>query len=224
MTDRKNAGFTLIELLIVVAIIAVIAGIAIPNLLSARASANEKSVIALLRTIVTAQQQARTNSLIDLNNNGTGEAATLEELAGTQTVRGSLTALTPPCLSVTVGNPDADGHVLSNGYYICLYLPDATGQGLSSTPANLPQVNALMAESYWSVVAWPRSDAAQSNATYFTNPTGDILITREGNYVGKANQPQPGCALLGVPATHVNSVRNAANNTGADGNNWRVVP
>src|SRR5271167_457159 len=51
--DQKN-GFTLIELLIVVAIILIIAGIAIPNLLRARIQANEASGVANLRTITTA--------------------------------------------------------------------------------------------------------------------------------------------------------------------------
>ncbi len=53
-TPRRN-GFTLIELLLVIAIIAIIAAIAIPGLMRARASANEGSAIASVRTISSAQ-------------------------------------------------------------------------------------------------------------------------------------------------------------------------
>ena len=48
---RKQNGFSLIELLIVVVVIAIIAAIAIPNLLVARKSANEGSAVASLRTL-----------------------------------------------------------------------------------------------------------------------------------------------------------------------------
>ncbi|MBI4238083.1 MAG: prepilin-type N-terminal cleavage/methylation domain-containing protein [Deltaproteobacteria bacterium] len=48
-------GFTLIELMIVVALIAIISAIAIPNLLRARIAANEGSAIGSMRSIVTAQ-------------------------------------------------------------------------------------------------------------------------------------------------------------------------
>ena len=46
-------GFSLIELLIVVAIILIIAGVAIPNLLRSKMAANEASAVASLRTINT---------------------------------------------------------------------------------------------------------------------------------------------------------------------------
>ena len=50
-------GFTLIELMIVVAIIAVIAAIAIPNLVASRIASNETAAVAALRTYLGAQNQ-----------------------------------------------------------------------------------------------------------------------------------------------------------------------
>jgi prepilin-type N-terminal cleavage/methylation domain-containing protein len=59
-------AFTLIELMIVVAIIAVIAAIAIPNLVSSRISSNEVASIAALRTYLAAQNQFHRTDFYEL--------------------------------------------------------------------------------------------------------------------------------------------------------------
>jgi len=59
MKRLGKKGFTLVEIMIVVAIIALLAAIAIPNLLRARHNANEAAAIAALRTISTACESFR---------------------------------------------------------------------------------------------------------------------------------------------------------------------
>jgi type IV pilus assembly protein PilA len=59
MKRLGKRGFTLVEIMIVVAIIALLAAIAIPNLLRARHNANEAAAIAGLKTISAASESFR---------------------------------------------------------------------------------------------------------------------------------------------------------------------
>ena len=55
MKKNNEKGFSLVELLVVVIIIAIVAAIAIPNLLASRRAANEASAVNSLRTIHSAE-------------------------------------------------------------------------------------------------------------------------------------------------------------------------
>jgi prepilin-type N-terminal cleavage/methylation domain-containing protein len=84
-------GFTLIELMIVIAIIAVIAAIAIPGLLAAQRSSNERNASTSLKTITTAQADFRSN---DRDGNRTMDfwTADVYALYGMIGITGSSTA------------------------------------------------------------------------------------------------------------------------------------
>ena len=78
-TQRK--GFTLVELMIVLAIIAIVAAFAIPNLMKSRMSANETAAIGALRTVMAAE---------GVYMNRYGVYATLSELSDEELIDSSL--------------------------------------------------------------------------------------------------------------------------------------
>jgi prepilin-type N-terminal cleavage/methylation domain-containing protein len=80
---RKKRGFTLIELMVVLAIIALIAAIAIPNLIQSRKYSQETSAIESIKTITTAETLFRER---DADGNNLNDYASLAQLSQTQLI------------------------------------------------------------------------------------------------------------------------------------------
>lgn len=202
MISRKNAGFTLIELMIVVAIIAIIASVAIPKLLSARLSANESAAISTLRSLSSSQAQVQSSGAVDTDGDGSGEYAYFAELAGAVPVRVSAAGvpaagiagtdnLTPAVMSSAFGALAlGQSHVTRSGYMFKVFLPAATvggaaagiaedigaGPGTGGKQAG-PFPDPDNGEVLWCCYAWPVSVNQTGNRCFFVNQEGDLLQT-----------------------------------------------
>lgn len=110
--SKRSAGFSLIELMIVVAVILIIAGIAIPNFIRSKMRANEAGAVANMRTITTANVVYDTTysvgfapSLVVLGGDpstpSAGSAGLIDSVLGSGVKSGYIYTYTPLFLDTT---------------------------------------------------------------------------------------------------------------------------
>jgi len=231
MRQTRSRGFTIVELMIVVAVIAIVMAISVPNFLVARISANESAAIANLRTIASAQAQYQSAARADLDVDGLGEFGTLAEMGGARGVRTAVDGtagvpLTAAVLTPSFGRLNVNGEASRSGYLYRVFLPAQGGQSLTEVTEDgdfSGNLDVDECETTWCVYAWPQDVTRSGNRPFFINQAASITGA-EASYSGTASIAPSNAGAAFIAGNPPGSILGelAVSTTGVDGNHWRV--
>lgn len=181
---------------------ALVAAIAIPNMIESRVTANEAATAATLKAGISLAQVMFSGSVNqDADADNQGEYGLLAELTGlkacTGAEKGRLNFVSGPLAQ-------GDGtSFIANGYRYAIYLPDGRGGAISDADRSddLPREDAVAAnqqERYWVCYAWPVSRetghkvfAIDQQGQVFFQPWNGEAPAWNALYAGKGLGNQP---------------------------------
>ena len=193
-------GFTLIELMIVIAIIAIIAAIAIPNLLESRITANEAAASASLKSgMFPGQVQYQSGGYVDVDGDGRGVySPSVSFLSGATGAASSLSLGPTKVLSLM----DASFNNTAGKTYTAVNA--AVGITTSSNKgaydyATFISATENNAESFWVGIACPNAtDGANARRAFAIGANGTLYQTK--GTVTQANTTLTTLSAAAAPA------------------------
>lgn len=233
----RKEGFTLIELMIVVAIIAIIAAIAIPNLLTSRIAANETSAMSGLRTLISCnatwrQQDSDGNGRQDFWTDDVSCFYRMFRADGVTRVEAIDISFAkadnaPRAAEATIIDTDPAGGtpVAKTGYFFEALDEDGTGTLYNQNAFNRGATGQNVANDFiWGTAAAPAVYGTSGVRIFIVNQAGTIYAVDPG---GQTNRWAIGTTLIGSGGSHawVGTDPTAVDRTGAAAGTpkWAVV-
>jgi prepilin-type N-terminal cleavage/methylation domain-containing protein len=235
----RERGWTILEVLLVLAVVGLLLAIALPNFHAARIRNDEAAAVRALREIAKAEDLFRAGALVDVNADGRGEYALLQELCGDANPRsyagGPRAGAAPAPLPQFRLKATPDGDYETCGYRFRIVLPGEKGVGVREGSAGAAgRIDPRLAADLWSVYAWPvRREgfipAATGGRTFFANQAGEVLAA-DGDYSAVAAKegaspraPEPGAAFQAPGPLDTITGAPAVGTLGRDGCLWSVA-
>jgi hypothetical protein len=200
------------------------ASVAIPSLMAARRTANDKAAAATLRSIASAEAKFREQRLVDLDGDGVGDFGTLAELTGAAGLRGGGAALDQPLLSTTL-KPDEKGLAQHTGYVFRLDLAAQAGGSTHGARSDGPRFVAY---------AWPIANGATGAKVFAIDSEGHLLASdnrgKDQRYEARVRMPKTEALFESSTARKGGDVRaqhggqtDSGSHAGRDGGIWHLL-
>ena len=223
-----------------VVVLAVVAAIAIPNLMGPKVNWNDTAALATLRNLASVQRDFQAKAIIDIDGDGVGEYGTLGEMTGSGGVRRDAAArergakLSPPLLSPALAGVGSEGIAIKSSYCIRILLPAPgmvpTRERSPDEPFHAP-VDVEGTEQRWCAYAWPSKEWGEHKGSsrlfhfrvFFVTETGDVWQTmnQDKRYVGSSGGPAWDAAMPASGTGWAPANPKVDEYRGRDGNVWK---